>query len=66
MQIERSKPFSRGVVELQYLSGEEAAGPLEHVLPVAVLAAVAWRTKGMTRLAAAAGAAYLARRRGMI
>lgn len=65
MKIEVTKPFARGVQELQYVGDVPAppsvkvAGP-EDYLPIAALALVAWKTKGATRLASAAGAAYLA------
>jgi hypothetical protein len=59
------KPFYRGVTQLMYVgdvpvANGAGAGVLEEALPVAVLAAVAYKTKGALRLASGLGAAYLA------
>lgn len=60
------RPFARGVDQLMYV-GDDTATPAPAVtppqakdlIPVAALGLVAWKTRGILRLAAAIGAGYL-------
>lgn len=58
------RPFARGVDQLMYV-GDDVTAPTvtpaqpKDLIPVAALGLVAWKTKGILRLAAAIGAGYL-------
>lgn len=61
MHIERSKPFARGVSELQYVGDVPGLAPAVDVgaaIPAAALAYVAWKAKGGKRYLFAGMAAY--------